>query len=82
VLNFVERVMKIYQHLNTEPTPLIDEGGLPPSLPQRKTIDVRGRREHEAFLKDPNKCAEHGLDIVYETMIYLKRWGAWLDATD
>ena len=46
---------------------------------ERKQVNVRGRREHEAFLKDPQKCKEYGLDIVYETMVYLKRWGGWLD---
>ncbi len=47
--------------------------------PERKSIDVRGRKEHESWLKDPKKCAEYGLDVHYETMIYLKRWGGWLE---
>lgn len=45
---------------------------------ERKTIDVRGREEHESYLKDPQKCKDAGLDIMYETMVYLKRWGGWL----
>jgi len=43
-----------------------------------KWIDVRGREEHEAILKDPAKCEELGLDRYYEIMVYLKRWGSWL----
>ena len=46
---------------------------------ERRHIDVRGREEHEAFLKDPQKCKELGLDIMYERMVYLKRWGGWLN---
>lgn len=56
-------------------------GGIDPPayLPERRYINVKGRKEHEAFLKDPKKCEEHGLDIYYETMVYLKRWGGWLN---
>lgn len=59
-------------------------GGIypPDELPERKTINVHGRREHESYLKDPKKCADAGLDIAYETMIYLKRWGGWLEDED
>lgn len=55
-------------------------GGIdPPSeLPSVRYININGREEHESFLKDPKKCSEHGLDIVYETIVYLKRWGGWL----
>ena len=55
-------------------------GGIDPpaNLPERRTVDVRGREEHEAILKNPEKCEELGLDIYYETMVYLKRWGGWL----
>lgn len=51
----------------------------PAHLPQRRTIDVRGRKEHEEWLKNPQKMREYGLDPYFETMIYLKRWGGWLD---
>jgi hypothetical protein len=51
----------------------------PREIPKRKSINVKGRKEHESFLKDPQKCKELGLDIVYERMIYLKRWGGWLE---
>jgi hypothetical protein len=59
-------------------------GGIdPPSeRPEVKYINVKGREEHEAFLIDPRKCAEHGLDIYYETIVYLKRWGGWLKDED
>lgn len=55
-------------------------GGIDPPahLLERSSIDVNGREEHESWLKDPKKCREHGLDPMYETMIYLKRWGGWL----
>ncbi len=62
--------------MNTTP---LSEGDRPAcDSMKRKSIDVVGRKEHEAWLKDPKKCAEYGLDLHYETMIYLKRWGGWL----
>lgn len=36
-------------------------------------IDVNGREEHEALLKDYEKCKELGLDQVYEIFVYLNR---------
>jgi hypothetical protein len=51
-------------------------------LPERKQVNVRGREEHEALLRDPEKCKEHGLDVIYETMVYLKTWGGWLKDKD
>lgn len=70
---------KRFSMLNNPCIPLC-EGIDPPAgaLPVRY-VDVKGREEHEAFLKDPQKCAEHGLDVMYETMVYLKRWGGWLN---
>lgn len=56
-----------------------DFDGPTPVPSGRKTINIRGRKEHEAILKDAKKCEELGLDRAYETMIYLKRWGGWLD---
>ena len=55
-------------------------GGIKPpaELPPVKWINIRGRREHEAIIKDAAWCKELGLDQMYETMIYLKRWGDWL----
>lgn len=56
------------------------EGAVPPKEHlERKTINVHGRKEHEAIVKDTKKCQELGLDRIYETMVYLKRWGSWLD---
>ena len=51
----------------------------PGVLPEQKIINVHGRKEHEAILKDSAKCKELGLDQIYEVMVYLKRWGGWLD---
>jgi len=55
-------------------------GGIDPpiELPPVKYHDVNGREEHEAIIKDAVKCKELGVDQVYETIIYLKRWGGWL----
>lgn len=55
-------------------------GGIEPpaELPPRKVINVHGREEHEALLKDAKMCGELGIDQIYETMIYLNRWGGWL----
>lgn len=36
---------------------------------ERRTVDVKGREEHESFLRDPKKCQEYGLDIMFERMI-------------
>ncbi len=41
-------------------------------------INVNGREEHEAILRDEAKCKELGLDRTYECIVYLKRWGGWL----
>ncbi len=59
-------------------------GGIDPPAQQltHRTVNVRGRKEHEAFLRDPKKCAEHGLDHTFEVMVYLKRWGGWLDGKE
>lgn len=57
----------------------LSEGIDPPAeLPPVKWINVNGREEHEAVLKDSMKCEELGLDQYYEIMIYLKRWGGWM----
>ena len=56
------------------------EGINPPAeLPPRKFINVNGRKEHEAILKDKQKMLELGLDPIFETKVYLKRWGGWLN---
>lgn len=47
-------------------------------LPERKCVNIRGREEHEAIIKDGDWCSELGLDQIYETILYLKRWGEWL----
>ena len=71
--------MSKYTRLINECVPL-SEGIHPPAqIPERVSIDVRGREQHEEWLRDPKKCAEHGLDHSYEVMIYLKRWGGWLN---
>lgn len=66
-----------YGNTNNEPFP----GGIDPPAhrPETRYINVKGRKEHEALLKDPAKCKELGLDLMFETMVYLKRWGGWLE---
>jgi hypothetical protein len=57
----------------------LGEGIDPPAqIMETEFINVNGRAEHEALLKDPKKCEELGLDHYYETMVYLERWGGWL----
>lgn len=51
-------------------------------LPERTAINVNGRKEHEAIIKDPVKCKQLELDQMFETMVYLKRWGGWLKNED
>lgn len=46
-----------------------------------KWINVNGREEHESILRDTNKMYSLGLDPVYEKMIYLRRWGSWLNGS-
>jgi len=41
-------------------------------------INVNGREEHEAILRDDKKMLELGLDPYFEKMVYLKRWGSYL----
>jgi len=57
-----------------------DFGGInpPAEMPPVRYIDVNGREEHEAMLKDEAKMLSLGLDPVYERIVYLKRWGSWL----
>lgn len=65
--------------MNEEPT-LICEGIDPPATqPPIKWINVNGRKEHEALLKDKAKCKELGVDQIFEVLQYLKRWGGWLN---
>lgn len=41
-------------------------------------INVNGRQQHEAILKDEKRMLELGLDPFFERMVYLKRWGSYL----
>lgn len=54
----------------------------PPYELKTKHVTVNSREEHEAILNDPKKCEELGLDIMFENMVYLKRWGGWLHEQD
>lgn len=45
---------------------------------ERIFVNVNGREEHESIIKDASKCKELGLDQIYETTVYLNRWGGWL----
>jgi hypothetical protein len=66
--------------MNNEPIEKDAWGGVwpPDEIPFRREIEVHGRKEHEAILRNPAKMKELGLDGVYECMVYLKRWGGWL----
>jgi hypothetical protein len=69
--------MKI-EEMNSIPIPL--DGIDPPAeIPETKYINVNGREEHEAILRDSKRCEELGLDQMFEVMVYLKRWGGWLN---
>jgi hypothetical protein len=72
--------MKEYIDLRPNLNPLDEFRGIDPpaDLPPVTYINVHGRKEHEAILKDAKKCEELGVDQFYETMVYLKRWGGWL----
>lgn len=68
-----------YTHLNLVRRSMENNIDLPAQLPETRWINVRGRQEHEAIIKDAAWCEELGLDQAYEVMVYLKRWGSWLD---
>jgi hypothetical protein len=65
--------------MSDEPIPLGNFEDPPAEKLQCEYIDVRGREEHEAIIKDSAKCQELGLDQYFEIMVYLNRWGGWLD---
>lgn len=74
-----------YTHLNLVRNSMnknetdLSEGVDPPSeIPDVRYVNARGREEHETIIKDSSLCKELGLDQIYETIIYLKRWGGWL----
>lgn len=46
-----------------------------------KWINVRGREEHEALLRDSDKMWSLDLDPAYEKIVYLRRWGSWLNGS-
>lgn len=62
----------------TEKTPLTECVDPPSFKPETKWINVNGREEHEAVIRDAGKCKELGVDQAYEVMVYLHRWGGWL----
>ena len=63
-----------------EPIQLSNDGiSTPPEMIPVTYLNVNGREEHESLLKDAQKCSELGLDIFYETMVYIRRWGGWLN---
>lgn len=63
---------------NFKTVPVFEGENCPEKHKDVKTINIRGRLEHEAVIKDAALCKELGLDQAYETMMYLKRWGCWL----
>jgi hypothetical protein len=71
-----------YTHLNLVRNDMkaSPKGGADPPIqsPEIKWINVRGRAEHEAIIKNATWCRELRLDQDYEIMVYLKRWGSWL----
>ena len=56
-------------------------GGIDPPAErlEPKWININGREEHEAMLRDSDKMWSLGLDPAYEKIVYLKRWGSWLN---
>ena len=70
---------KRFWPMDTEPKPLSDGIDPPAQQIERVVINVNGREEHEAIIKDALKCKELGIDQLYETMVYLNRWGGWLN---
>jgi hypothetical protein len=69
---------KRFSLLSTKTIPLSHKIDPPATKLHVKWINVRGRKEHEALIKDSVRCNEIGFDQMYEIMVYLKRWGSWL----
>lgn len=67
-----------YHTLDPDPIPLGDGIDPPEEMLSVNWINVNGREEHEAMLKDHEKMISIGLDPYFETIVYLKRWGSWL----
>lgn len=70
-----------FTHLGEKFKPIdeFDEVDPPAQRLERMWINVKGREEHEAMLRDSDKMHGLGLDPAYEKMVYLKRWGSWLN---
>ena len=68
--------------MNVEGLPL-NEGAIDPPAEKLETtwVNVKGREEHEAILRDTDKMWSLGLDPAYEKIVYLKRWGTWLNGS-
>ena len=62
-----------------QPIPLGDGANPSSEIIPTTWINVKGREEHESLLKDSKRCQELGLDQMYETIVYLNRWGSWLE---
>jgi hypothetical protein len=66
---------------NKEPIPLGDGDNPPAERIPTNWINVNGREQHEAMLRDPDKTLSLGLDLMFEKTVYLKRWGSWLNGS-
>lgn len=67
-----------FTHLNAVRNPVIRDEDASARLPKIKYINIRGREEHETVIKDADLCKEIGLDQLYESIVYFKRWNGWL----
>jgi len=65
--------------IELKPVPLGDGIDPPAEIPERIWVNVQGREEHEAIIKDGQKCKELGVCQAFEVMQYLNRWGGWLN---
>jgi len=70
---------KKFSQLPDETMPLSDGINHTSEVLPVKWINVHGREEHEAIIRDVAWCRELGLDQMYEIMVYLHRWGSWLN---
>jgi hypothetical protein len=72
--------MSEFTYHNAILKPLDAEHAPAHELPVRY-VDVNGREEHEAMLRDVPKMQSLGLDPLYERVIYLRRWGSWINGS-
>lgn len=74
---------QVYNDMNTKIIPIQDGVNMHQNkISQKKINNFMSRESHEDLVKNTFKCKELGLDQHYEIMMYLKKWGNWLQKSN